>query len=198
MAFCSIGTSLTIDCGDEYPISGMGDIYIVPVNAIDETGVTVDATAHAFSAFATLSSEEWSRLEGKVDLTGLETENSKDGGGKVFTPTISITVPNITKARSFVMEKFGNQRVAVIATLNSKDSVTGNRNGVLIGYDNVTGKGAGANFTFNTQVQAEKGQMNGYVIEISGTQGESPRFVDFSITVDDGATGETVKFGAAV
>ena len=198
MAFCSISTSLTIDCGDEYPISGMGDVYIVPVNAIDETGVTVDATAHTFSAFAVSGSEEWSRLEGKVDLTGLETENSKDGGGKVYTPTLSLTVPNADKARSFVMEKYGNQRVAVIASLNAKDSVTGNRKAVIIGYDNVTGKGAGAHLTFNTQIQAEKGQMNGYVVEISGTQGESPRFVDFSITVDDGASGETVLFGAAV
>ena len=182
MGFCSIQAQLEIECGDEYPQSGTDqNIYLLPTNAIDEAAVTADAASHAFSAFGVLDSELWSVIQAKIDTSGLEAENTKDGGGDVYNPVVSLTVPNIDKLRSFVIQKFGKQRMTAIVPLNTRDSVTGNRKAVMIGYDAIVGKSAGANFTFNTQVQPEKGQMNGYVCEISASQGESVRFCDFSI-----------------
>ena len=196
MAFCVIEEDLRMNCGDEYPTAGVSTIgYIVPVDAIVESGVTVSATTHAFTAFS-VDTLKWSPIELKIDTGALTAENAKDGGGNVFDYTIEGFIPNNTPLKSFKLEALNGQRVCIIVPLNTRNATTGNRLAKVVGYDSKKGKGAGAHLMFNDTIEAESGGQNGYAIEITSSQGESARFADFQITFEDGATGTTADFGA--
>lgn len=196
--FCSIEELISVQCGEEYATSGLGKVYFAPVKAIDETGVTAGSVIHDFSAFALKNSEKWSVLEAKIDTLSYGAESSKDGQGLAYTPTIEGYTPDNNETKSFQLEKLANQRLVAIVELNTKNSSTGNRQAIVIGYDNKRGLGAGGHFTFNPIVEAENGTKNGYDFSFVSNAGESPRFANFSITAEDGSTGETVKFGSAV
>ena len=195
--FCSIEEQILVDCGTEYATSGLGLLYLAPVNSIDESGVTAGGVIHDFTAFALKNSEKWSVLEAKVDTAGLTSESSKDGQGLAYTPTVEGYVPSNSETRAAALEKLAGQRLVAIVKLNVKDSGTGNNKAMVIGYDNKRGIGAGAHFTFNPIIEAENGTKNGYDFTLVSNAGESPRFANFGITAEDGSTGESVLFGSA-
>ena len=193
--FCPINLELTNQCGDDFPLAGLGNFYLAPVRQLDMASTVFGAAVHDITALALQSAGTWAKIEGKVSTKDLATENAKDGGGNVFTITVNAVVPNIDSLKSAVLEKFGNQKLVIIAELFELDATTGNRKAVVIGLDKKMGIDAGAMFSFNDTVEAEQGGLNGYNCVITAVQGESPRFFKGSILVEDGASGTTVTLG---
>ncbi len=193
--FCPLTDNITNECGDDFPLAGLGFLYIAPVRQVDLTATVFDAATHDITAIALKNTGKFVKIEGKVSTKDLATENAKDGGGNVFNLTANALIPNLKTTKSFLLEEFGKQRLVVIAELFEKDDVSGNRKAVVIGLDNKMLTDAGAIFAFNNTVEAEQGGVNGYNCVITATQGESTRFMKGDITVEDGATGETVSLG---
>ena len=113
----------------------------------------------------------------------------------MFTITVNALVPNIDSEKSAKLQSFGNQKLVIIAELFELDATTGNRKAVVIGLDKKMRIDAGAMFNFNDTVEAEQGGLNGYYCVITAVQGESPRFYNGSILVEDGASGTAVTLG---
>ena len=108
--FCPINLELTNQCGDDFPLAGLGNFYLAPVRQIDMASTVFDAAVHDITALSLQSAGTFAKLEGKVSTKDLATENAKDGGGNVFTITVNAVVPNIDSVKSSVLEKFGNQK----------------------------------------------------------------------------------------
>ena len=194
--FCPINLELTNQCGDDFPLAGLGNFYLAPVRQIDQSTLIFDASKHEITGALSLQSAgTWAKLEGRVSTKDLATENAKDGGGNVFTITVNAVVANIDSVKSAVLEKFGNQKLVIIAELFELDATSGNRKAVVIGLDKKMGIDAGAMFNFNDTVEAEQGGLNGYNCVITAVQGESPRFYNGSILVEDGSAGTAVTLG---
>mgnify|MGYP001063665168 FL=1 len=193
--FCPLTDNITNECGDDFPLAGLGFLYLAPVRQVDLTATVFDAATHDITAIALKDSGKFVKIEGKVSTKDLATENAKDGGGNVFNLTANALIPNLATKKSFLLEQFGKQRLVVIAELFEKDDVSGNRKAVVIGLDNKMLTDAGAIFAFNNTVEAEQGGVNGYNTVITAVQGESTRFMKGDITVEDGLTGETVSLG---
>jgi len=193
--FCPINLELTNQCGDDFPLAGLGNFYLAPVRQLDMASTVFDAAVHDITALALQSAGTWAKLEGKVSTKDLATENAKDGGGNVFTITVNAVVPNIDSLKSAKLQSFVNQKLVIIAELFELDATTGNRKAIVIGLDKKMRIDAGAMFSFNDTVEAEQGGLNGYNCVITAVQGESPRFFKGSILVEDGASGTTVTLG---
>jgi len=193
--FCPINLELTNQCGDDFPLAGLGNFYLAPVRQLDMTSTVFDAAVHDITAISLQSAGTWAKLEGKVSTKDLATENAKDGGGDVYTITVNAVVPNIDSLKSAKLQQFVNQKLVIIAELFELDATSGNRKAVVIGLDKKMGIDAGAMFSFNDTVEAEQGGLNGYNCVITAVQGESPRFFKGSILVEDGASGTTVTLG---
>ena len=193
--FCPINLELTNQCGDDFPLAGLGNFYLAPVRQLDMASTVFGAAVHDITALALQSAGTWAKIEGKVSTKDLATENAKDGGGNIFTITVNALVPNIDSEKSAKLQSFGNQKLVIIAELFELDATTGNRKAVVIGLDKKMRIDAGAMFSFNDTVEAEQGGLNGYNCVITAVQGESPRFFKGSILVEDGASGTTVTLG---
>lgn len=191
--FCAFEDNIAMQCGDDFPLAGLGDFYVAPVRQVDLANTTFSSTNHSITAIALKNAGKFVRVEGRVNTKDLASENTKDGGGNVHTITANAVVPNIGKVKSFILEKFGNQKVIIIAPLYELE--TTNPKAVIIGLDKKMKADAGAMLNFNTTVEAEAGGLNGYNLAITATQGESPRFFAGTITVEDGSTGETITLG---
>lgn len=191
--FCALTDNITIQCGDDNPLAGLGNIYLAPVRQIDLDSTTFNAAAHDVTAIALKSAGKFVKVEARVGTKDVTTENVKDAGGNVFTITANAVIPNIDKAKSFLLESYGKQKMVAIIELYEKTGA--NRKAIIVGLDAKMKADAGANFVFNPTVEAEMGGINGYNCSIVAMQGESPRFFTGSITVEDGSTGETVTLG---
>ena len=193
--FCALTDNITNQCGDDFPLAGLGNFYLAPVRQLDPAVTVYSGTTHDITALGLLSAGKWVKIEGKVSTKDLATENAKDGGGNVFNITANAVIPNLDTVKSFLLEEYGKQKLVIIAELFELDAVSGNRKAVVIGLDKKMGTDAGATFAFNNTVEAEGGGVNGYNTVITATQGESVRFFKGAITVEDGATGTIVSLG---
>jgi hypothetical protein len=191
--FCEFSDNLTMGCGDDYPLAGLGNFYIAPVRQVDLGNTTFSTTAHDITALALKNAGKFVKIEGKVSTKDIAVENAKDGGGNVYNITANVVIPNLDKVRSFILEKFGVQKVIVIVELYTKTG--SNRKALVIGLDERMLNDAGATFAFNNTIEAEQGGLNAYNSTITAIQGESPRFFTGAILVEDGSTGETVNLG---
>jgi len=192
--FCALTDNILNQCGDDFPLAGLGNIYLAPVRQLDGTATVFGTTTHDITALALQAGGFFMKIEGKVSTKDLASENAKDGGGNVFNLTVNALIPNLKAASSFLLEEYGNQKLVVIAELYELGA-GGNRKAVVIGLDAKMGTDAGATLAFNATSEAEQGGVNGYNTVITAVQGESPRFFVGAITVEDGATGTTVNLG---
>jgi hypothetical protein len=192
--FCALTDNILNQCGDDFPLAGVGNIYLVPARQLDATATVFGTTTHDITTVAVLSGGFFVQIEGKVSTKDLASENAKDGGGNVHNLTVNAMIPNLDKDKSFLLEEYGNQKLVVIAELYELAS-SGNRKAVVIGLDKKMGLDAGATLAFNTVSEAEQGGANGYNTVITAVQGESVRFFTGSIVVEDGGTGTTVNLG---
>ena len=192
--FCPLTDNILNACGDDYPLAGIGNIYLAPVRELDPAVTAYGTTTHDITALGLLAAGFFVKIEGKVSTKDLATENTKDSGGNVYSITANAMIANLSAAKSFLLEEYGKQKLVIIAELYEVGA-GGNRKAVVIGLDKVLGTDAGANLTFNNTVEAEQSGVNGYNATITAVQGESPRFFVGSITVEDGATGTTVNLG---
>jgi hypothetical protein len=195
MSYCAFTDNILNLCGDDYPLSGVGNIYIAPVRQLDPAVTVVSATTHQITALGLLGGGFWSKIEGRVSTKDLATENAKDGGGSVFSITANAVIPNLDAAKSFLLKKYGEQKIVAVIELFTKDAGTGNRKAIVVGFDDLMGVSAGATLAYNDTLEAEQGGVNGYNVVITATQGESPRFYKGAIVVQDGSTGTTVNLG---
>ena len=193
--FCDFTVDLSNQCGDDYPIAGLGNIYLAPVRQLDPAVTVFSALNHDITALGLQNAGSFMKIEGKVSTKDLATENAKDGGGNVFNITANAMIPNLDTVTSFALKQYGKQKVVAIIELFEKDATTGNRKAIVVGLDSVMGIDAGATFAYNDTVEAEQGGVNGYNVVITGTQGESPRFFKGAITIKDGATTAVVNLG---
>ncbi len=192
--FCALTDNILNQCGDDFPLAGLGNIYLAPVRQLDDSATVFGTTTHDITAVALQAGGFFMQIEGKVSTKDLASENAKDGGGNVHNITVNCMIPNLDKDKSFLMEEYGKQKLVIIAELYEL-AASGNRKAVVIGLDNKMGSDAGATFAFNTVSEAEQGGANGYNATITAVQGESVRFYTGAITVEDGATGTTVNLG---
>jgi hypothetical protein len=192
--FCALTDNILNQCGDDFPLAGVGNIYLVPARQLDATATVFGTTTHDITAVAVSGGGFFVQIEGKVSTKDLASENAKDGGGNVHNLTVNAMIPNLDKDKSFLLEEYGNQKLVVIAELYELAS-SGNRKAVVIGLDKKMGLDAGATLAFNTVSEAEQGGANGYNTVITAVQGESVRFFTGSIVVEDGGTGTTVNLG---
>ena len=196
MAFCATEIDLRMNCGDEYPTAGTSTIaYAVPVDAIDESGVTISTTKHSFTALA-VDTLNWSPIEFKIDTGALSDENAKDGGGDLHTYSFEAFLNANTPEKLFLLNQLVKSRLVLIIPTNLRDATTKNRLAKVIGYDSIKGKGAGAMILVNDTIEAESGGRNGLAVTVTSPMGEISRFADIQITYEDGATGTTVNFGS--
>lgn len=192
--FCPLTDNILNQCGDDFPLAGLGNIYLAPVRQLDDSATVFGTTTHDITALALQSAGFFMQIEGKVSTKDLASENAKDGGGNVHNITANCLIPNLDAAKSFLLEEYGNQKLVLICELYEL-AASGNRKAVVIGLDKKMGSDAGATFSFGTTSEAEQGGVNGYNTTITAVQGESVRFFVGSITVEDGATGTTVNLG---
>ena len=192
--FCALTDNILNQCGDDYPLAGLGNIYLAPVRQLDDSATVFGTTTHNITALALQAGGFFMQIEGRVSTKDLASENAKDGGGNVHNLTVNCNIPNIDKDKSFLLEEYGKQKLVLICELYEL-AASGNRKAVVIGLDAKMGSDAGANFAFNTISEAEQGGINGYNCVITATMGESVREYTGSITVEDGATGTTVNLG---
>jgi len=193
--FCPLTDNILNQCGDDFPLAGLGNIYIAPVRQLDPAVTVFSATTHDITALGLQSGGFFMKIEGRVSTKDLATENAKDGGGNVFNITANAVIPNLDTVKSFLLEEYGNQKLVIIAELYELDATSGNRKAVVIGLDKKMGTDAGATLAFNNTSEAEQGGVNGYNTVITATQGESTRFFKGAIVIEDGATGTTVNLG---
>lgn len=193
--FCALTDNITNQCGDDFPLAGLGNIYLAPVRQLDPAVTIFSAINHDITALGLLSTGKFVKIEGKVSTKDMVTENAKDGGGNVFNVTANAVIPNLDTTKSFLLKEYGKQKLVAIIELFELDSVSNNRKAIVIGLDEKMGIDAGATLAYNPTVEAEQGGLNGYNTIITAVQGESPRFFKGSITVEDGATGTTVNLG---
>jgi hypothetical protein len=192
--FCALTDNILNQCGDDFPLAGLGNIYLAPVRQLDDSATVFGTTTHDITALALQAGGFFMQIEGKVSTKDLASENAKDGGGNVHNITVNARIPNLDKDKSFILEEYGNQKLVLICELYEL-AASGNRKAVVIGLDKKMGSDAGATFAFNTVSEAEQGGANGYNSIITAVQGESVRFYTGDITVEDGATGTTVSLG---
>ena len=192
--FCVLTNNILNECGDDFPLAGLGNLYLAPVRQVDLAATVFSATEHDVTAIALKNTGKFVQIEGRVSTKDLAGENAKDGGGNVFNMTVNVSIPNLDKVKSFLLETYGKQKLVVIAELYEK-AASGNRKAVILGLDDKMLTDAGATFAFNPTVEAEQGGVNGYNSIITSVQGESPRFMTGAITVEDGATGTTINLG---
>jgi hypothetical protein len=174
-------------------LAGLGNIYLAPVRQIDLDNTTFNGAAHDITAIALKSAGKFVKLEARVATKDVADENVKDAGGNIHTITVNAVVPNIDKAKSFLLEQYGKQKMVAIIELYEKTG--SNRKAIVVGLDAKMKADAGANFLFNPTVEAEMGGVNGYNCSLIAMQGESPRFFTGAIVVEDGSTGTTVNLG---
>jgi hypothetical protein len=192
--YCPLTDNILNQCGDDFPLAGLGNIYLAPVRQLDDSATVFGTTTHDITALALQGGGFFMQIEGKVSTKDLASENAKDGGGNVHNITVNALIPNLDKDKSFLLEEYGNQKLVLICELYEL-AASGNRKAVVIGLDKKMGSDAGATFSFNTTSEAEQGGVNGYNTVITAVQGESVRFFTGNITVEDGATGTTVSLG---
>lgn len=172
---CPITDDILIECGDDYPIAGIGKIYIAPVRQLDMASVVFSTTTHDITALPLLTAGEFAVVEAKVSTKDLATENTKDGGGNIWTITANAIITNLATDKSFILQQYGKQKLVVVVELYTK-AASGNRKALVLGLDNNMKQDAGVSFSFNPGTEAEQGGVNGYNCVIAGVQGESPRF----------------------
>jgi len=192
--YCALTDNILNQCGDDFPLAGVGNIYLVPARQLDASATVFGTTTHDITAVAVQGGGFFVQIEGKVSTKDLASENAKDGGGNVHNLTVNAQIPNLDKDKSFLLEEYGNQKLVVIAELYEL-AASGNRKAVVIGLDKKMGLDAGATLSFNTVSEAEQGGVNGYNTVITAVQGESVRFFTGAIVVEDGASGTTVNLG---
>jgi len=192
--YCALTDNILNQCGDDFPLAGVGNLYLVPARQLDASATVFGTTTHDITALAVQGGGFFVQIEGKVSTKDLASENAKDGGGNVHNLTVNANIPNLDATKSFLLEEYGNQKLVVIAELYEL-AASGNRKAVVIGLDKKMGLDAGATLAFNTISEAEQGGVNGYNTVITAVQGESVRFFAGAITVEDGATGTTVNLG---
>ena len=155
--FCPLTDNITNQCGDDFPLAGLGNIYLAPVRQLDPAVTVFDATNHDITALGLQAGGFFVKIEGKVSTKDLATENAKDGGGNVFNITANAVIPNLDTVKSFLLEEYGNQKLIVIAELYELDAISGNRKAIVIGLDKKMGTDAGATLAFNNTSEAEQG-----------------------------------------
>ncbi len=192
--YCALSNNILNQCGDDFPLAGVGNIYLVPARQLDASATVFGTTTHDITAVAVQGGGFFVQIEGKVSTKDLASENAKDGGGNVHNLTVNAQIPNLDKDKSFLLEEYGNQKLVVIAELYEL-AASGNRKAVVIGLDKKMGLDAGATLSFNTVSEAEQGGVNGYNTVITAVQGESVRFFTGAIVVEDGGSGTTVNLG---
>lgn len=192
--YCALTDNILNQCGDDFPLAGVGNIYLVPARQLDASATVFGTTTHDITAVAVQGGGFFVQIEGKVSTKDLASENAKDGGGNVHNLTVNAQIPNLDKDKSFLLEEYGNQKLVVIAELYEL-AASGNRKAVVIGLDKKMGLDAGATLAFSTVSEAEQGGANGYNTVITAVQGESVRFFTGAIVVEDGGAGTTVNLG---
>ena len=192
--YCALTDNILNQCGDDFPLAGVGNLYLVPARQLDASATVFGTTTHDITAVAVQGGGFFVQIEGKVSTKDLASENAKDGGGNVHNLTVNAQIPNLDKDKSFLLEEYGNQKLVVIAELYEL-AASGNRKAVVIGLDKKMGLDAGATLSFNTVSEAEQGGVNGYNTVITAVQGESVRFFTGAIVVEDGGSGTTVNLG---
>ena len=192
--YCALTDNILNQCGDDFPLAGVGNIYLVPARQLDASATVFGTTTHDITAVAVQGGGFFVQIEGKVSTKDLASENAKDGGGNVHNLTVNAQIPNLDKDKSFLLEEYGNQKLVVIDELY-ESAASGNRKAVVIGLDKKMGLDAGATLSFNTVSEAEQGGVNGYNTVITAVQGESVRFFTGAIVVEDGGSGTTVNLG---
>ena len=192
--YCALTDNILNQSGDDIPLAGVGNIYLVPARQLDASATVFGTSTHDITAVAVQGGGFFVQIEGKVSTKDLASENAKDGGGNVHNLTVNAQIPNLDKDKSFLLEEYGNQKLVVIAELYEL-AASGNRKAVVIGLDKKMGLDAGATLSFNTVSEAEQGGVNGYNTVITAVQGESVRFFTGAIVVEDGGSGTTVNLG---
>jgi len=192
--YCALTDNILNQCGDDFPLAGVGNLYLVPARQLDASATVFGTTTHDITAVAVQGGGFFVQIEGKVSTKDLASENAKDGGGNVHNLTVNAQIPNLDKDKSFLLEEYGNQKLVVIAELY-ESAASGNRKAVVIGLDKKMGLDGGATLSFNTVSEAEQGGVNGYNTVITAVQGESVRFFTGAIVVEDGGSGTTVNLG---
>ena len=145
--YCALTDNILNQCGDDFPLAGVGNIYLVPARQLDASATVFGTTTHDITAVAVQGGGFFVQIEGKVSTKDLASENAKDGGGNVHNLTVNAQIPNLDKDKSFLLEEYGNQKLVVIAELYEL-AASGNRKAVVIGLDKKMGLDAGATLSF--------------------------------------------------
>ena len=112
--------------------------------------------------------------------------------------TLNCFIPNMEKAKAKLLNEYseGKKLFVVVSSYNKADAT--NKRAYVFGYDDKLGKkDSGAMMNVSEISEAEIGGQIGYNVVFTAVATETMRELEATITVDDGATGTAITFGAA-
>jgi len=195
MANCTVASNLLINCVDDQANAGLGKIYLAFVNQVDTSAITYSATDHSMTAVGLLDSAVFVELEGRFELTDYASTSNRDNYGTTYERTLNAFFPNLTKERQFILDNLskGKKLFAIVAGYESTGT---QKRAFVLGWDKKLGAEGGAMLNINEIVAGEISGQNGATAVFTAKSTELLREFVGSITVEDGATGTSVSFGA--
>lgn len=192
---CTVTDNVVIACADESANAGLNDIYFIYEEQLDGEP-TVSPTDHTITAVTTLSAAEFVKMEGRFQTKDISNEMTRDNGGRTVARTMNAFIPNVEKVKAKLLTAYTTGK-KLFVMVGSYNTVTTEKRAYVFGYDAVLGKrDSGAMMVVSEIIEAEVGGQNGYNVVFTATAVEPMREYVGSIVVEDGATGETINFGA--
>lgn len=192
---CTVSENIVTSCAEEGAISGLSTLYFVFGSQVDASTVTYGATDHSITAVGTVGAAKFVKAVARFESSDLSNEMNRDNYNRRIERTLNFFLPsdfNKDTAKLLNDYSFG-KKLFVIASLNDA-AASGNEKGVVFGWSQKLKENAGAKLLVNETVEAETGGLIGYNCTLSGVSDELMRRFIGTITVEDGATGETVTF----
>jgi hypothetical protein len=194
---CAVSNNVAILCDDESANAGTQSIYLVYADQLT-TEPTLGASDHTVTGVTLNGAELFVELEGRFQKKDISNEMSRENGGKAVERTLNCFIPNMEKAKAKLLNEYstGKKLFVVVSSYNKADAT--NKRAYVFGYDATLGsKDSGAMINVSEISEAEIGGQIGYNVVFTATATETMRELEATITVEDGATGTAITFGAA-
>jgi len=191
---CAITSNLSVTCADETANGGLSRIFMVADKQVASVTFGV-SPAHTITGITTVDSAKFVEYMGRFETKSISTEANKDNGGVRYTHTIELFIPKLNKTKAEVLAQLDAVR-GTVAIVETYESAGTDKQALVFGYDKKIGGDAFLKGTTAQMLEATVNGQNGYMLTLVGAGTELTREFIGTITVEDGATGTSVSFGA--
>ena len=179
----AIDKGIALDCAGLVEVGGLQNIYVTDLANL--TTVTPNP-ASATHEYTNLTYGTWAMFQLKPNTATWATTASKENGVTKYETTVSWYVPNITSAKSDIIENLKNKCIVAVGQFRSGKKLTC---GISEEYKG-TGQGSDywkysktyATMTLEGTSGSDFADGNGYTITLTATSFETPRTYEGTIT----------------